>query len=408
MSRESKKELLVAIDIGTTKVVAVVAEALDEPGKFDVIGTGQAPTGGGIRNGIVVNIDTTVKAIQKALEEAELMADCRIREAIVGISGAHIQSINSTGMVAIRDKEVSAYDVERVIDTARSIQYSNDLRILHVLRQQYIIDRQQGIEEPIGMSGVRLDVKVHIILSEETACQNILKCVRRCGLEPRDLTLNALAGSSICLTSDEKRQGVLYIDMGSGTTDIAFYKDGYIKYSKVYEEGGHRITNDLSQVLYIPVPEAEDLKIEKGIAKRDLVGPQDQVELSPFGEEDRQPRIIEHGIIGDIIYSRLEVIFVEILQDLEQDGLSPNSVVITGGSANLTGINLVAEDIFGKPVRTGRPLYHGSLSDIVCRPEYTTVMGLLLQSRNNRDVVNGSRGQNLLSKIRDFFWRTTP
>ncbi|NEN75665.1 cell division protein FtsA [Pelistega sp. NLN82] len=400
MSRDSKKKLIVALDIGTSKVVAVVAEALAD-GKFDVLGLGQAPTQGGIRNGTVINIDTTVKAIQKALEEAELMADCKIRDAWVGMGGAHIVSFNSSGMVAIRDKEVTNYDIDRVIDTARAVNISNEQRILHVITQQFIVDRQEGISRPEGMSGVRLEVHVHIVTGEETAAQNILKCVRRCGLEPHQLTLNPLAASEICLTEDEKQQGVLLIDIGAGTTGIAMYKDGFIRHSHIFPEGGQLVTNDLATILHIPATEAEDLKLEHGIAKGSLV-PTDAhpITISPVGDQERKERVVSPHIIGEIINARLVEMFDAIQDHLHEHALVPNSVVLTGGGALLTGIAELAEEVFQIPAKVGKPLYYNSLSDVVAGPRFATVMGLLLQARLQLDnLPSESSKQNFFKKL---------
>lgn len=385
MNRDLKRDLIIALDIGTSKVVAVVAEALPENGRFEVLGLGQAPTQGGIRNGSVINIDITVKAIQKALEEAELMADCKIRYAMVGIGGAHIMSFNSSGMVAIRDKEVTSFDVNRVIDTAKAVNISNDQRILHVITQQFIVDRQEGISRPEGMSGVRLEVRVHIVTGEETAAQNILKCVRRCGLDPYQLTLNPLAASEICLSDDEKQQGVMLLDLGAGTTGVTVYKDGFIRYSHILGEGGQLVTSDLAKVFYIPVPEAEDLKLENGVAKETLVSEDDFVTLSPIGDQGRQERRVSHQIIGKVISSRLDEIFESIQMELEKNELQPHSVVLVGGGALLPGITELAEDVFQIPTRIGRPLYDGSLADVVAQPQFATVMGLLLQARLQLD-----------------------
>ncbi len=403
MSRDIKRDLIVALDIGTSKVVAVVAEALQESGRFEVLGLGQAPTLGGIRNGSVVNIDVTVKAIQKAIEEAELMADCKIADAMVGIGGAHIVSFNSSGMVAIRDREVTSFDVNRVIDTAKAVNISNDQRILHVITQQFIVDRQEGISRPEGMAGVRLEVRVHIVTGEETAAQNILKCVRRCGLEPYQLTLNPLAASEVCLSEDEKQQGVLLIDIGAGTTGIAMYKDGYIRHSHIFPEGGQLVTNDLAKMFHIPVTEAEDLKLENGIAKPDLVSENDTVILSPVGDHSRQERKVSHYLVGQVICARLEEMFDTIRTNLEEHDLSPNSIVLTGGGALLPGIAELAEEIFGKNTKVGHPLYYGSLSDVVAQPQFATVMGLLLQARVMLDEMPTSTSKkSLWKKIIDY------
>ena len=401
MSRELNRDLIVALDIGTSKVVAVVAEALAEDGKFDVLGLGQAPTMGGIRKGSVVNIDITVKAIQKALEEAELMADCKIRHALVGIGGCHINSFNSSGMVAVKDKEVTAADVNRVIDTAKAVNISTDQRILHVITQQFLVDKQGGIIQPVGMSGVRLEVRVHIVTGEETAAQNILKCVRRCGLEPYNLTLNPLAASQSCLTEDEKKQGVLLIDIGAGTTDVAVYQDGSISHTHIMDAGGELITSDLSHLFRIPNPDAEELKLLNGVAKSSLV-PADEV-ISLMGVGDREPRTVKRELIGEIICSRLEEIFFEVGENILENEQKPHSIVLTGGTALLPGIVELAEDIFELPVRAGEPLYDGSLSDVVCQPQFATVMGLLKQARVQLDDQEfTSKKQNLLKRIWDY------
>ena len=311
-----------------------------------------------------------------------------------------------SGFWGTKDKEVTAADVNRVIDTAKAVNISTDQRILHVITQQFLVDKQGGIIQPVGMSGVRLEVRVHIVTGEETAAQNILKCVRRCGLEPYNLTLNPLAASQSCLTEDEKKQGVLLIDIGAGTTDIAVYQDGSIRHTHIMDAGGELITSDLSHLFRIPNPDAEELKLLNGIAKSSLV-PADEV-ISLMGVGDREPRTVKRELIGEIICSRLEEIFFEVGENILENEQKPHSIVLTGGTALLPGIVELAEDIFELPVRAGVPLYDGSLADVVCQPQFATVMGLLKQARIQLDDQEfTSKKQNLLKRIWDYILNWT-
>src|SRR5699024_10661316 len=276
------KDLIVALDIGTSNVVAVVAEILPE-GRFEVLGLGQHESQG-MRKGVVVNIEATVNSIQRALEEAELMADCKIREVYTGIAGSHIESLNSSGMVAVKDKEVTSTDVSRVVDTAQAINVSADKQILHVLTQEFVVDSQHGIRDPIGMSGLRLEVQVHIVTGSVSAAQNIVKCVRRCGLEVQDLILQPLASSLACLTIDEKELGVVLVDIGGGTTDIAIYTGGAIRHTDVISIAGDHITSDIAAMLRTPTPDAEEIKLRYGIAKQTLANAEELIEVPGIGD----------------------------------------------------------------------------------------------------------------------------
>jgi len=331
MSRDVK-DLIVALDIGTSKVVAVVADILPG-GRFEVLGLGQCESRG-LRKGVVVNIETTVNSIQRALEEAELMADCKIRDVYTGIAGSHINSFNSRGMVAVRDKEVSAGDVARVIDTARAVNIPTDQQVLHVLTQEFVVDGEGGIIEPIGMSALRLEVEVHIVTGAVSAAQNIVKCVRRCGLEVQDLILQPLASSLACLTEDEKDLGVVLVDIGGGTTDIAIFTGGAIRHTAVVPIAGDQITNDIAAMLRTPTPDAEDIKLRHGVAKQILANADESVEVPGLG--DRGPRQVQRQALGAIIEPRVEELFglvQQIVRDSGYEDLLASGIVLTGGTA---------------------------------------------------------------------------
>ena len=382
MTRETK-DLIVGLDIGTSKVVAVVAE-MQPDGRYEVVGLGQHESRG-LKKGVVVNIEATVASIQRALEEAELMADCKIRNVYTGIAGSHIRSFNSIGMVAIKDKEVTDADVARVIETAKAVNIPTDQQILHVLAQEFIIDGQEDIREPIGMSGVRLDVKVHIVTGAVSAAQNIINCVRRCGLEVQDLILQPLASSSAVLTDDEKELGVALVDIGGGTTDIAIFTGGSIRHTAVIPIAGDQITNDVAMALRTPTPDAEDIKLRYGIAKQVLADPDDKIEVPGIG--DRGPRSLSRQALAAVIEPRVEELFSLVQQVIRESGyeeLLSSGVVITGGTSMLRGMAELGEDIFLKPVRIGVPGYSGGLADVVRTPRYATVLGLLEEARIQR------------------------
>ncbi|HLR13502.1 MAG TPA: cell division protein FtsA [Burkholderiaceae bacterium] len=377
------KDLIVALDIGTSKVVAVVAEILPE-GRFEVLGLGQHESQG-MRKGVVVNIESTVNSIQRALEEAELMADCKIREVFTGIAGSHISSFNSSGMVAVKDKEVTATDVSRAIETAKAINIPNDQRVLHVLTQEFIVDAQNDIREPIGMSGLRLEVRVHIVTGAISAAQNIVKCVRRCGLEVQDLILQPLASSLACLTPDEKELGVVLVDIGGGTTDIAIYTGGAIRHTAVLPIAGDQITSDIAAALRIPTPDAEDIKLRYGVAREEMASADDQFEVVGLG--DRPSRQVSRQALGRVIEMRVEELFALVQQVVDESGYHDlaSSVVLTGGVSMMPGLDELVEDIFAtKPVRVAVPIYQGSLADVMRNPRFSTAMGLLSEAHLQR------------------------
>ena len=376
------KDLVVGLDIGTAKVMAVVAEVLPN-GELKLAGLGIAPSNG-IKRGVVVNIDATVHSIQQALKEAELMADCKITRVYTGITGSHIRGINSSGMVAVKDREVSSADVARVVETAKAINISTDQRLLLVEPQEFIIDGQD-VREPIGMSGIRLEAKVHIVTGAQSAAENIIKCVRRCGLEVEQLMLNPLASSLSVLTEDEKELGVACVDIGAGTTDVAVFTGGAIRYTSVIPIAGDLITSDIAMALRTPTKDAEDIKVESGYAKQLLADPDVQVEVPGLG--DRGPRMLSRQALAGVIEPRVEEIFSLVHQVLRDSGCEEvlsSGIVLTGGSSVMPGMVELGEDIFLKPVRRGVPKYRGALADMVGQPRAATVMGLLEEARMAR------------------------
>ena len=381
------KDLVVGLDIGTAKVMAVVAEVMPG-GELKLAGFGVAASGG-LKRGVVVNIDATVHSIQQALKEAELMADCKITRVYTGITGSHIRGINSSGMVAVKDREVTQADVARVVETARAINISTDQRLLLVEPQEFVIDGQD-VKEPIGMSGIRLEAKVHIVTGAQSAAENIIKCVRRCGLEVEQLLLNPLASSQSVLSDDEKELGVALIDIGAGTTDIAIFTGGAIRHTAVIPIAGDLITSDIAMALRTPTKDAEDIKVESGFAKQLLADPDTQVEVPGLG--DRGPRMLSRQALAGVIEPRVEEIFALVQQVIRESGYEEvlsSGIVITGGSAVMPGMVELGEDIFLKPVRRGVPRYRGALSDMVAQPRAATVMGLLEEARLAR--VRGQR-----------------
>ncbi len=373
------KDLVVGLDIGTAKVMAVVAEILPT-GELKLAGFGIAASNG-LKRGVVVNIDATVQSIQQALKEAELMADCKITRVYTGITGAHIRGINSSGMVAVKDKEVTAADVARVVETARAINISTDQRLLLVEPQEFVIDGQD-VKEPIGMSGIRLEAKVHIVTGAQSAAENIIKCVRRCGLEVDHLLLNPLASSQAVLTEDERELGVAVVDIGAGTTDVAIFTNGAIRHTAVIPIAGDLITSDIAMALRTPTKDAEDIKVESGYAKQLLADPEQQVEVPGLG--DRGPRMLSRQALAGVIEPRIEEIFSlvqQVIRDSGYEEVLSSGIVITGGSAVMPGMLELGEDIFLKPVRRGVPKYRGSLSDMVAQARASTVMGLLEEAR---------------------------
>lgn len=373
------KDLVIALDIGTAKVMVVVAEVMSG-GELKLAGLGLAPSNG-LKRGVVVNIDATVQSIQQALKEAELMADCKIGKVYTGITGAHIRGINSSGMVAIKDREVSSADVARVLETAKAINISTDQRLLLVAPQEFVIDGQD-VKEPIGMSGIRLEAKVHIVTGAQSAAENIIKCVRRCGLEVEHLMLNPLASSLSVLTQDERELGVALVDIGAGTTDVAIFTNGAIRHTSVIPIAGDLITSDIAMALRTPTKDAEEIKVESGYAKQLLADPDAQVEVPGLG--DRSPRMLSRQALAGVIEPRVEEIFSLVHQVMRESGFEEmlsSGIVLTGGSCVMPGMVELGEDIFLKPVRRGIPKYSGALADMVAQPRAAAVMGMLEEAR---------------------------
>ena len=374
------KDLVVGLDIGTAKVMAVVAEMLPG-GELRLAGLGVAPTHG-LKRGVVVNIDATVQSIQQALKEAEMMADCKISRVYTGITGSHIRGQNSTGMVIVRDnREVTPTDMARVVETAKAINIPNDQRVLLVEPQEFVIDGHE-VKEPIGMSGSRLEVRVHIVTGAQSAAENIVKCVRRCGLEVDQLVLNPSASSQAVLTQDEMDLGVALVDIGAGTTDVAIFTGGSVRHTAVIPIAGDLITSDIAMALRTPTKDAEEIKVEYGVAKQLLADATEQVEVPGLG--DRAPRMLSRQALAGVIEPRVEEIFSLVHQVIRESGFEEvlsSGVVITGGSAVMPGMVELGEDIFLKPVRRGVPIYRGALADMVAQPRAATVMGLLEEAR---------------------------
>jgi len=405
---KENKNLIVALDIGTSKVACLVAET-GADGSLEILGMGSHESKG-LKKGVVVNIEATVAAIQRALEEAELMADCKITSAYVGIAGSHIRSFNSTGMVAVKDREVDVMDVDRAIETARAVNIPTDQQILHVLRQEFIIDGQEDVREPIGMSGVRLEVKVHIVTGAVSAAQNIIKCVRRCGIEVKDLILQPLASSRAVLSEDEKDLGVCLLDIGGGTTDIAVFTHGAIRHTAVVPIAGDQITNDIAMALRTPTADAEAIKIRHGVALRQLADANQMLEVPGIG--DRGARSLSRQTLAEVIEPRVEELYSLVQQVLRESGfeeLLSSGVVLTGGSAVMQGMVELGEEIFHMPVRIGVPRYAGGLADVVRAPRYATAVGLLLEgvSQMNHGKLARHSGsmKAVLGRMREWFQR---
>jgi len=400
MSRaKEEKNLIIGLDIGTSKVVAIVAELMVD-GSMNVIGLGQHLSRG-LKKGVVINIDSTVNAIQRAIEEAELMADCTIKNVFTGIAGSHVQSINARGMVKIKDAEVTQADVARVIETAQAIALPSDQQILHILTQEYIIDGQEDVREPLGMSGMKLEVKVHIVTGAVAAAQNIVKSIKRCGLEVTDLILQPLASSEAVLTEDEKELGVCLVDIGGGTTDIAVFKQGAIRHTAVIPIAGDQITNDVAVALRTPTQSAEDIKIKHGCALRQLANPREVVEVQ--GTDGREGRELSVQTLAEVIEPRVVELYEFVLAELRRSGLEEmiaSGIVITGGSAMMKGMVELGEEIFHMPVRLGLPRYVGGLSEVVSNPRYATGVGLLLiGKRQVAQQIQGSLDANSFGRI---------
>jgi cell division protein FtsA len=407
VGRRDDRRLLVGLDVGTSKVVAIVGE-LSSEGKIEVIGFGSSPSRG-LKRGVVVNIESTVQSIQRAVEEAELMAGCEINSVYTGIAGSHVRSLNSHGIVAIRDKEVTPGDVERVIDAARAVAIPADQRILHVLPQEFIIDAQEGIREPVGMSGVRLEAKVHLVTGAVSAAQNIVKCVQRCGLGVNDIVLEQLASSYACLTEDERELGVCLVDSGGGTTDIAVFYGGAIQHTAVIPIAGDQVTNDIAVSLRTPTHHAEEIKIRYACALSQLANPDETIEVPSVGE--RPARRLARQTLAEVVEPRYEELYHLVRDELRRSGFEEMiaaGIVLTGGSAKMEGAVELAEEVFHMPVRLGAPQHVEGLSDVVRNPIHATGVGLLLygkeaiQSRTESSASKLGIG-SVLSRMKAWF-----
>ena len=398
MPKNTEKNLLVGLDIGTSKVVAIVGEVMPDA-TIEVVGIGSHPSRG-LKKGVVVNIESTVHSIQRAVEEAELMAGCQIHSVYAGIAGSHIRSLNSHGIVAIKDKEVLPGDVERVIDAARAVAIPADQKILHILPQEFLIDNQEGIKEPVGMSGVRLEAKVHMVTGAVSAAQNIIKCVRRCGLEVDDIILEQLASSYSVLTDDEKDLGICLVDIGGGTTDIAVFTEGSIRHTAVIPIAGDQVTNDIAVALRTPTQFAEEIKIKYACALTQMASADENIEVPSVG--DRAPRRLARHTLAEVVEPRYEELLSLVQAELRRSGfedLVAAGIVLTGGSSKIEGLVELAEEVFHMPVRLGMPQYVTGLVDVLRNQIYATGVALLLFGYNNREkrVLEAGVGKGLKS-----------
>ncbi|BCR03967.1 cell division protein FtsA [Desulfuromonas versatilis] len=393
-----RENLIVGLDIGTTKICAIVGSLTDEG--LDIVGIGTSPSKG-LRKGVVINIESTVAAIQKALREAELMAGCEIKAVFAGIAGGHIRGMNSQGVIAIKNREVTNEDVRRVIDAAKAIAIPMDREVIHILPQEFIIDDQDGIKEPLGMSGVRLEAKVHIVTGAVASAQNIIKSCNRAGVDVGDIVLEQLASAEAVLSPDEKELGVAIIDIGGGTTDIAIFVDGAIKHTSVLSLGGNHLTNDIAVGLRTPMAEAEKIKQRYGCCLTAMVGKDETIEVPSVG--GREPRILSRQLLAEILEPRVEEIFTLANREIIKSGLEDviaSGVVITGGTCILPGMPELAEQIFNLPVRRGVPRDIGGLTDVVNSPIYATGVGLVKYGTKNLQTSNFKIGQeNVFDKV---------
>ena len=407
MPKKVERNLIVGLDIGTSKVVAIVGE-LAADGTLEVVGVGTHPSRG-LKKGVVVNIDSTVQSIQRAVEEAELMAGCQIHSVFAGIAGSHVRSLNSHGIVAIRDKEVAPGDVDRVIDAARAVAIPADQKILHILPQEFIIDSQEGIREPVGMSGVRLEAKVHIVTGADSAAQNIVKCVQRCGLQVEDIVLEQLASAHATLADDEKELGVCLVDIGGGTTDLAVFSGGAIRHTAVIPIAGDQVTNDIAVSLRTPTQHAEELKVRYACALSQLANPDETIEVPSVG--DRPPRRLARPTLAAVVEPRYEELFTLVREELRRSGFDEMiaaGIVLTGGSAKMEGVIELAEEVFHAPVRLGLPQGVSGLVDVVRNPIHSTGVGLLLYGRENymrrgRAMPAGTGVRSVIERMKDWF-----
>ena len=396
---KKKDELIVGLDIGTTKICAIVGELTDKG--VNIVGVGTSPSHG-LRKGVVINIESTVESVQKAIEEAELTAGCEISSIYCGIAGGHIKGFNSHGIVAVKDKEVKKADVQRVIDAAKAVAIPLDREVIHIIPQEYIIDDQDGIKEPLGMSGVRLEAKVHIVTAAVSSAQNIIKCVNRTGLNVIDIVLQQIASSEAVLSQDEKELGVAMVDIGGGTTDIAIFSEGSIVHTAVLSLGGNHLTNDIAVGLRTPTASAEKIKCQHGCAMTSLVDKDEMIEVPTVG--GRKPRTVSRKALTEVIEPRIEEIFALVQREIVKSGfeeLLASGLVITGGSTLLQGTTELAEYIFDLPVKRGVPQHIGGLTDIVSSPVYSTGVGLVFYgAKNQQSPLFRIREGNIYGKVK--------
>jgi cell division protein FtsA len=388
MGEANSGKLIVGLDIGTSKVVAIVGE-VNADGEIEIVGLGSHPSRG-LKKGVVVDIESTVQSIQRAVEEAELMAGCQIHSVYAGIAGSHIRSLNSHGIVAIKDREVCQADLDRVVDAAQAVAIPADQKVLHILPQEYVIDFQEGIKEPLGMAGVRLEAKVHLVTCAVNAAQNIEKCIRRCGLEVEDVILEQLASSYSVLTEDEKELGVCLVDIGGGTSDIAIFTEGAIKHTGVIPIAGDQVTNDIAMALRTPTQNADEIKIKYACALAQLAGADETIKVPSVG--DRPPRDLSRQALAEVVEPRYDELFTLVQAELRRSGFEDmlaGGIVLTGGTAKMEGVVELAEEIFHIPVRLGAPAHVSGLTDIVRNPIYSTGVGLLMYGLRQQNAAGG-------------------
>jgi len=396
MAKRDKQ--IVGLDIGTTKICAIVGDLTLEG--IEIVGIGTSPSHG-LRKGVVVNIDATVESIRQAVQEAQLMAGCEINTVYAGIAGGHIKGFNSHGVVAIKNREVSEIDIKRVVDQAKAISIPMDREVIHILPQEFIVDDQDGIKDPMGMSGVRLEAKVHIVTGAITSAQNIIRCCNRTGLTVADIALEQLAASEAVLTPDEKEIGVILVDVGGGTTDLAIWHQGSLKHTSVLGLGGDFITNDIAAGLRTPAADAEKIKKKFGCATTQLVGKEETIEVPSVG--GRKPRVMPRQLLCEIIEPRVEEIFALVRRECAKAGYEDtisSGAVLTGGASLMPGMEELGEQVFEMPVRVGRPMGIGGLVDVVNSPMYATGVGLLIYGSKHRSQRRFRiRDNNLFQKV---------
>ena len=393
MASDNGRKRIVGLDIGTSKVAAIVGENTAD-GQIEIIGIGSARSRG-LKKGVVVNIESTVQSIQRAVEEAELMAGCRIDEVYAGIAGSHVRSLNSHGIVAIRDREVLPQDVERVIDAAQAVAIPADQKVLHILPQEYVVDNQEGVREPLGMSGVRLEAKVHLVTCAVNAAQNVEKCIERCGLKVKDVILEQLASSYAVLSDDERELGVCLVDIGGGTTDIVVFTDGAIRHTAVIPIAGDQVTNDIAMALRTPTPNAEEIKIKYACALTQLARADETIKVPGVG--DKPPKELSRQALAEVVEPRYDELFTLVQAELRRSGfedLIAAGIVLTGGSSKMEGVVELAEEIFHMPVSLGSPKHVTGLKDIVRNPIYATGVGLLLYGKQREEETRGRGGKS--------------